>query len=142
MDKRIYLTFLRIFVNQKGSIYIKKKSYGNLENLIKTWVLAHCPSSLHVYVLCSIIWLFRIKYTHKNENIHENIYFWVKNLCYRAPHPKVAFFFREKFVFSHFCSKIVWVSKKAGFFFSTTGKKKLAFQASKWVNFNFSKKKK
>ena len=33
------------------------------------------------------------------------------------------------------------MSKKA-VFFSTTGKKKQAFQASEWVNLNFSRKKK
>ena len=54
----------------------------------------------------------------------------------------VFFFFREKFVFSHFWSKIVWVSKKAVFFFPPPEKKKQAFQTSEWVNFNFSRKKK
>ena len=46
----------------------------------------------------------------------------------------VFFFFREKFVFSHFWSKIVWVSKKAVFFFPPPEKKNRLFRrVSEWI---------
>ena len=53
----------------------------------------------------------------------------------------VFFISPEKIDFWNFWSKIVWVSKKAVFFFHHR-KKKQTFQASEWVNLNFSRKKK